>query len=89
MFGLCFGLGRQFGISSNGEIRFIKINIYKLLRGFGTRNKYNFLFLTRRRGLLGIGINRKGMVVLISARDEPAERWCVANDAVRHADAKQ
>jgi hypothetical protein len=26
-------------------------------------------------------------MVLISARDEPAERWCVANNAVRHADA--
>jgi 2-keto-4-pentenoate hydratase/2-oxohepta-3-ene-1,7-dioic acid hydratase in catechol pathway len=25
----------------------------------------------------------------ISARDEPAERWCVAKNAVRHADAMQ
>jgi hypothetical protein len=37
-----FGLGRQFGISSNGEIRFIKINIYKCPEdlGPGTNNLY-------------------------------------------------
>jgi hypothetical protein len=66
MFGLCFGLGRQFGISSNGEIGFIKINIYKLLPGFGTRNKYNFIpfggeAVTALHGVavlrLGFGIN--------------------------------
>jgi hypothetical protein len=43
MFGLCFGLGRQFGISSNGEIRFVKSIFISCSRGFGTRNKYNFI----------------------------------------------